>query len=142
MKKFQNLFFYRFRHSKVFSAYFSYKALKMNRNRDIEYEMSRFEEEITKLTPVHTENVVIAAPPVNTITIKTPINFQMAQTMHMVQPQFSPFNFQQSQMQMPPNPFLTPVSIPTPYKPPTVPKIVTGTFNLNKYRYSSDSEFF
>ena len=109
----------------------------MNRNRDIEYEMSRFEAEITKLAPpVHTENVVIAAPPVNAITIKTPMNFQMNPTMAMIPSQvyqFTPstsYAFQGPQIPIAPNPFLAPAPLSNSYKPPTVPKIVTGTFIL------------
>lgn len=84
--------------------------------RDIEYEMSRFEEEITKLTPAVTQHVIQAAP-VNNLTIKPRSLGNMG-----MPSSFSTFTYQQ---QIPQNPFMNQVMQGAYIRPaPIVPKIV------------------
>lgn len=110
--------------------------------RDIEYEMSRFEEEITKLTPAVPQHVITSAPS-NTYSIKprsvTTGNMGMPSTLgNMGMPStFSTFNYQQQQF--PPNPYMNQTSMynrPAP-QVPMVPKIVTNPINTSAVKRDS-----
>lgn len=101
--------------------------------RDIEYEMSRFEEEITKLippTPIPTVQHVISAAPVSTYSIKPRSlgNMGMSTSIgNMGMPSsFSSFQYQQP---MPQNPFAQPIPSAVynnrPTAPPMIPKVVS-----------------
>lgn len=96
--------------------------------RDIEYEMSRFEEEITKLIPAAPTPAVISAAPVNTYSIKPRSvgNMGMPSTIgNMGMPSsFSSVNFQQPSM------YAGQISQPAYVKPamttmPMVPRVVS-----------------
>jgi len=116
------------------------ELLKMSKSRDIEYEMSRFEEEITKLSPATTttaSNYVISASPISSYTIKPRVTMGIPSMGNMGMPSsFSTFSYQQ-QMTIPVNPFLPPLPIQS-YKPPaTIPKIVTEPTSTSAFKRDS-----
>ena len=94
--------------------------------RDIEYEMSRFEAEITKLTPAAH---VISAAPVNSYCMKPRSvgNMGMPQTLGNVPGSFSAYSYQPP-IQVPTNPYMNQMAQSV-FKP-TIPDVakIPGNF--------------